>query len=302
MLPFVIGSPTKPSGRQSTGTATVPDNSPPVGTVDTTSSVETDGNLRSGVDGTRSSQVTGAPGQDTKPAGTTNPKTPTIDLTSLVPRGVPMGPSLTINNPLRQLLAPDVDWNAPVTQQLLPAPLVALLNTVSEQFPLARLLITPVMQFADAVIPLLLSDVVVPTLPLGKMWPTPIPTTQFPVAKPVQPLAQNVSPPAELAPMGMDVFQAPASPQPLSSGLEKPLAPPSPPGPDPGVAPLNDPVSYRAGYSDYLRNAGLAQITAIAVPGAAAILLFSLGGGFIGYRQARAGHVIRAEGITRFLR
>jgi hypothetical protein len=65
---------------------------------------------------------------------------------------------------------------------------------------------------------------------------------------------------------------------------------------------MNNPVAFRAGYSEYLRNAGLAQITAIAVPGAVAILLFTVGGGFIGYRQARAGHVIRAERITRFLR
>ena len=61
-------------------------------------------------------------------------------------------------------------------------------------------------------------------------------------------------------------------------------------------------MAFRAGYSDYLRNAGMAQITAIAVPGAAAILIFTVGGGFIGYRQARAGHVIRAEGMSRFLR
>lgn len=103
--------------------------------------------------------------------------------------------------------------------------------------------------------------------------------------------------------MGMDV-SAPASqqPLPLSLGVEQPQAPPAPPKPDSGVASLSDPVAYRAGYSDYLRNAGMAQITAIAVPGAAAILLFSLGGGFIGYRQARAGHVIRAEGLVRFLR
>jgi hypothetical protein len=46
----------------------------------------------------------------------------------------------------------------------------------------------------------------------------------------------------------------------------------------------------------------MAQVTSLAVPGAAAILLFTVGGGFIGYRQARAGHVIRAEGISRFLK
>jgi hypothetical protein len=65
---------------------------------------------------------------------------------------------------------------------------------------------------------------------------------------------------------------------------------------------MGEQVEFRAGYSDYLRNAGMAQITSIALPGIAGILLVTMGGGVIGYRQARAGHVIRAEGIARFLR
>jgi hypothetical protein len=97
--------------------------------------------------------------------------------------------------------------------------------------------------------------------------------------------------------MGMDVPQAPLTPAPPT--FEPPHWP-SPSGHD--VTALSDPVAFRAGYGDYLRNAGMAQITAIAVPGAAAILIFTVGGGFIGYRQARAGHVIRAEGMSRFLR
>ena len=213
-----------------------------------------------------------------------------------------MGPPLTIQNPLRQLLPADIDFDQPITEQLLPTPLVALLTAVSQQIPLAGLVISPVIEFADTVIPLLLSDVVLPTPQLAVTVPTAIPKIQPLVGKPAPTLlARNAAPPVDLAPMGMDMF-VPASPQqplPLSSGVEAPQAPP---GPDSGVASLSDPVAYRAGYSDYLRNAGMAQITAIAVPGAAAILLFSLGGGFIGYRQARAGHVIRAEGITRFLR
>ena len=106
--------------------------------------------------------------------------------------------------------------------------------------------------------------------------------------------------PPELGVMGMDVPQAPALP-PARPAFEPPQ-PPQAPNPADSITALSAPVAFRAGYSDYLRNAGMAQITAIAVPGAAAILIFTLGGGFIGYRQARAGHVIKAEGMTRFLR
>ena len=299
-LPFVIGNPAKLRGRQPAGAAVIPDDSPPAG-VDVTSTAQPGGTSTVEPGGNSTAQVDGtSPEQETKPsATTTRQQIPTIDLTSLVPRRV-QGPPLTIKNPLRELLAPDVNLDAPITQQLLPTPLVALLNAVAEQVPLAGLVITPVMEFADLVIPMLLSDVVVPTLPA--MSQAAVPGAKLPANKSA-PFARSELPPAELAPMGMDIFQAPASTQPLpqSVGVEEPQAPPEPPSPDPGVAPLSDPISYRAGYSDYLRNAGMAQITAIAVPGAAAILLFSLGGGFVGYRQARAGHVIRAEGITRFL-
>jgi hypothetical protein len=65
---------------------------------------------------------------------------------------------------------------------------------------------------------------------------------------------------------------------------------------------VSEPVAFRAGYDDYLRNAGMGEIAAVAAPGAAAILLLSAGGGFIGYRQARAGHLVRTEGLARFLR
>ena len=97
--------------------------------------------------------------------------------------------------------------------------------------------------------------------------------------------------------MGMDVSQAPQS---TFAGVNPPQQPYQAPPAD--VSLVSEPIAFRAGYSEYLRNAGLARITAIAVPGAVAILLFTVGGGFIGYRQARAGHVIRAERITRFLR
>lgn len=60
------------------------------------------------------------------------------------------------------------------------------------------------------------------------------------------------------------------------------------------------PASYRAGYGEYLRTAGMTQVAAVAVPGAAAIMLLTGAGGVIGYRQARAGHAIRASAVGRF--
>jgi hypothetical protein len=60
-------------------------------------------------------------------------------------------------------------------------------------------------------------------------------------------------------------------------------------------------TSFRLGYSDYLRTAGVVQMVAAAVPGLAGILLLTAGCGFIGYRQAKAGHAVHTEGIARFL-
>ena len=64
---------------------------------------------------------------------------------------------------------------------------------------------------------------------------------------------------------------------------------------------VSPPASFRAGYSEYLRNAGVTQMAALALPGLGGILLLTAGGGFIGYRQAKAGHAVRTEGIARFL-
>lgn len=59
--------------------------------------------------------------------------------------------------------------------------------------------------------------------------------------------------------------------------------------------------SYRAGYVDYLRAAGLGEVAAVAVPGLTGILVLTGAGGLLGYRQARAGHTVRASGTGRFM-
>lgn len=59
--------------------------------------------------------------------------------------------------------------------------------------------------------------------------------------------------------------------------------------------------SYRVGYGEYLRAAGLSQIAVLAVPGLAGILVLTGAGGLLGYRQAKAGHAVRTSGIARYM-
>ncbi len=57
----------------------------------------------------------------------------------------------------------------------------------------------------------------------------------------------------------------------------------------------------RRGYTDYLRRPGLPQLAGAALPGVAGIVLMTLAGGVLGYRQASAGRMIRASGAARYL-
>jgi hypothetical protein len=59
--------------------------------------------------------------------------------------------------------------------------------------------------------------------------------------------------------------------------------------------------SYRVGYTDYLRNAGLSQVAALAVPGVTGMLVLTGAGGLVGYRQAKAGHAVHTSGTARFV-
>ncbi len=63
------------------------------------------------------------------------------------------------------------------------------------------------------------------------------------------------------------------------------------------------PVSppFRPGYGDYLRTAGTGEVAAVALAGVGGILVLTGAGGMLGYRQARAGHIVRSGGTRRFL-
>ncbi len=61
-------------------------------------------------------------------------------------------------------------------------------------------------------------------------------------------------------------------------------------------------ASYRIGYTEYLRTAGLPQVAALAVPGLVGIMVLTGAGGLVGYRQAKAGHSVTVGGSARFMR
>jgi hypothetical protein len=61
------------------------------------------------------------------------------------------------------------------------------------------------------------------------------------------------------------------------------------------------PASYRVGYTDYLRSAGISQVVAVAASGVAGILVLTGAGGLVGYRQAKAGLAVRTTGTARFM-
>jgi hypothetical protein len=86
-------------------------------------------------------------------------------------------------------------------------------------------------------------------------------------------------------------------PTPPASPAQKEQSPPAfSAGNQASVAP-----SYRMGYMEYLRAAGLGEVAAVAVPGFTGILILTGAGGLIGYRQARAGSAMRTGNTARFM-
>lgn len=96
----------------------------------------------------------------------------------------------------------------------------------------------------------------------------------------------------------------PSAPRTPGGSSQNRVEPSNPGRPNPSAfGPSNGamPASYRAGYGEYLRAAGVGQMAAVAVPGVTGILVLTGAGGLVGYRQARAGHTLRANGTARFM-
>ncbi|MDZ7881880.1 MAG: hypothetical protein U5N53_02715 [Mycobacterium sp.] len=139
-----------------------------------------------------------------------------------------------------------------------------------------------------------------PVLPVVPDPQEPLPGLVAPAAMPVLSMPVIVLPPP-VPGLGGGGGAGPRAQAPGS-----PARPPAPSRTTPAerpAAPRNDavvPASYRAGYGEYLRTAGMPQVIAVAVPGATVIMLLTGVGGLIGYRQARAGLAVRARGSARF--
>ena len=150
-----------------------------------------------------------------------------------------------------------------------------------------------------------------PALPVVPADPTVDVVTGLATAAAQLPLAP-LALPAIVAPLGVGagggvggpgVAPGPAAPR--SSGGAPATAPPprareqSPPAFSAGNGTM--PATYRAGYGQYLRTAGLGEMATVAVPGVTGILVLTLAGGVLGFRQARAGRAVRANGTARFM-
>lgn len=80
--------------------------------------------------------------------------------------------------------------------------------------------------------------------------------------------------------------------------LDAPSAPAMPPSLPESVAPAPNRASVRL---PDIPSPNLGHIAAVALPGLAGIAALTALGGFLGYRQAKAGYVLRAAGTARFL-
>ena len=123
-----------------------------------------------------------------------------------------------------------------------------------------------------------------PASPAGALPPSPAPSPAPAPARSPRALTATASVPLSVP--------APASPA-------EALTPPEAPVPQRGD--VMPPAAARLGYPGYLRDADIAQIAALALSGLAGILGMTALGGFLGYRQAKVGYMLRAGGIARFL-
>lgn len=120
--------------------------------------------------------------------------------------------------------------------------------------------------------------------------PTPVPRA---VTVRVAPPPPAALPAAAVVPPAATLPAAPAPPAP---------APARPVGDVPSPAPVR--LGYpdeRLGFPDELRDADLAKVVSMALPGLAAMVGMTALGAAVGYRQAKAGYLLRAAGAGRFL-
>ncbi|MFI5505966.1 hypothetical protein ACIA48_00745 [Mycobacterium sp. NPDC051804] len=111
-------------------------------------------------------------------------------------------------------------------------------------------------------------------------------------------VAPPVALPGGAVPRGLPAEPVPASPR--GTAAEPPVGRQAPPA-ETASNVDSPPASYRAGYPEYLRNAGISQVFAVAAPGLVGMVILTGLGGLVGYRQAKAGRAVRTGGAARFV-
>jgi hypothetical protein len=131
--------------------------------------------------------------------------------------------------------------------------------------------------------------------PVGGSAPGSAPTVSGPAPSALvapSPVVPPAVPVVAGSPSGPPVRSVPNLPAP---GLVGPV--PAAAGAVPSTPPLLDPPTYLP----ELHRDDLGRIASTALPGLAALIGMTVLGGAIGYRQARAGYLLRAAGAGRFL-
>lgn len=167
-------------------------------------------------------------------------------------------------------------------------------------------------------IPLIVAPVL-PRPPAVAVKPAVVPVFDLPTIEKLAPPADEGAAVAVEAPAAPVVAWAgqPSPDTPAVRSRPAPVAAPPPPAAPSAARPLSMPVPVppaapvqapaisvelpRLGYPDELRDADFAKVAALALPGLAAIAGMTALGGLFGYRQARAGYVLRTAGAGRFL-
>lgn len=96
----------------------------------------------------------------------------------------------------------------------------------------------------------------------------------------------------------------PSAPSPSPPPQSQPQAQPAPvSGPATGIPKSSaaQELPVRLGYPSYLQSASVQEVAVLALIGAAGLAALTGAGGFVGYRQAKAGFALRAGGTARFL-
>jgi hypothetical protein len=157
-------------------------------------------------------------------------------------------------------------------------------------------------------------EIVIRAEPRAPAPAAPVPAAPAPVVAPPVVVPPIVVPPVVVPPIVVPPVVVPPM-MPLAPAIGPEVAPPPqvhppsltpPPRADRQPAPVGEPgpkgipVTFRAGYADYLRTATVGELAAVALPGTAGIFVITALGGLVGFRQARAAQALPRANIVRF--